>query len=89
MDLGLSSDSSLKLHQHEHNAVQKAGGVAEHCLASTANRDASFLAPLYVTHVGPVLEHCSSVWSLGCGDGQRLLESAQRRWTKSVRAVER
>ena len=88
MDLGVLVDSTLKFHQHIHNIVQKAGGVAQNLLKSTVNRDASFLIPLYVAHIRPILEYCSSVWNLGYITDINLLESVQRRWTRNIRGME-
>ena len=88
MDLGVNIDSTLKFHQHIRNVVQKTGGMTQHLLKSTVNRDASFLIPLYVTHIKPILEYCSSVWNLGYIADINLFESVQRRWTKNIRGME-
>lgn len=88
MDLGVNVDSTLKFHQHIHNIVQKAGGMAQNLLKSTVNRDASFLIPLYVTHIRPILEYCSAVWNLGYITDLNLIESVQRRWTRNIRGME-
>ena len=32
IDLGINIDSTLKFHQHIHNVVQKAGGMAQNLL---------------------------------------------------------
>ena len=37
MDIDI--DSTFKFHQHIHNAVQKAGGMAQNLLKSTVNHD--------------------------------------------------
>ena len=88
MDLGVNIDSTLKFHQHIHNVVQKASGMTQNLLKSTVNQDASFLIPLYVMHIQPILEYCSSVWNLGYIADINLLESVQRRWTKNIRGME-
>lgn len=88
VDLGVTIDLSLKFHQHIANIVQKAGGVAQNLLKATVNREASFLLPLFIAHIRPLLEYCSSVWNLGYIGDLRLLESVQRRWTKNIQGME-
>ena len=88
VDLGILVDSSLKFHQHIANVVQKAGGMSLNLLKCTVNRDASFMMPLFITHIRPLLEYASSVWNTGYVEDMRSLESVQRRWTKQIRGME-
>ena len=61
VDLEVHVDSTLKFHQHIHNIVQKAGGMAQNLLKLTVNRYASFLINLYVTHIQPIIKYYSAV----------------------------
>ena len=79
-DLGILIQTSLKFHQHIFNIVHKAGGLSQSILKSTVNCDSSFILPLYISHIRPILEYSSSLWNL------RLLKSMQRRWTKAIHA---
>ncbi len=87
-DLGILIHSSLKFHQHISNIVHKAGGLSHSILKSTLNRDTSFMLPLYIAHIRPLLEYSSSLWNQGYLGDLRLLESVQRRWTKSISGLE-
>lgn len=87
-DLGVLIDTSLKFHQHIANIVHKAGGLSCSILKATVNRDASFMVPLYISHIRPILEYASSVWNTGYIADLQLLESVQRRWTKNIRGLE-
>ena len=87
-DLGVLVDTSLKFHQHITNTVNKAGGLATSILRSTVNREASFMIPLYVSHIRPILEYASSLWNTGYSMDLHLLESVQRRWTKTIQGLE-
>ena len=61
---------------------------SKNILAATVNRDRAFMLPLYITHIRPLLEYSSSLWNLGYVGDLKLLESVQRRWTKSIRGLE-
>ena len=52
------------------------------------SRDASFMLPIFTTHVRPLLEYASSVWNLGYVGDVRQLESVQRRWTREILGME-
>ena len=39
---------------------------------------------LFVSHVRPLLDYCSTVWNLGYRGDLVKLESVQRRWTREV-----
>ena len=39
---------------------------------------------LYVSHIRPILDYCSSVWNVGYLGDLRRLEAVQRRWTREV-----
>ena len=64
------------------------GGLTTNLLASTLCREADFLINIYVSHVRPKLEYCSSVWNMGYLGDTRMLERVQRRWTRQVRGLE-
>lgn len=62
----------------------KASGLANNLLRSTICRSPHFMVSLFVMHIRPIMDYCSSVWNVGFLGDLRLLESVQRRWTKSV-----
>ena len=86
-DLGVMVDSSLKFHEHIQRTAQKANGLAQNLLKSTACRSPEFMVTLFCTHIRPILEYCSNVWNTGYIGDQRVLESVQRRWTKHIDTV--
>ena len=83
-DLGVAVDSSLKFHSHINSIACKAAGLANQLLRATVCRDEFFMVSLFVSHVRPLLDFCSSVWNLGYVGDLIKLEGVQRRWTKQV-----
>ena len=83
-DLGVVVDVKLKFHHHVREVVGKASGLANNLLRSTICRSPHFMVSLFVMHIRPIMDYCSSVWNVGFLGDLRLLESVQRRWTKSV-----
>jgi len=83
-DLGVLIDSSLKFHQHIQNTAHKAGGLAQNILRSTVCRTSDFMMSIFSSHIRPILEYCSCVWSTEYVGDLRVLEAVQRRWTKQV-----
>ena len=62
--------------------------MANQILRATVCREPSFMVTLFVSHIRPFLDYCSSVWNLGyLGDTDKL-EKVQRRWTKQVHGME-
>ena len=53
-------------------------------LRCTVCRSPDFMLKVFVSHVRPILDYCSTVWNLGFLDDARKLESVQRRWTREV-----
>ena len=76
-DLGVLIDSDLKFHPHIAATVQKAGALASNLIKVTACRTPEFMLSLFSTHIRPILEYCSCVWSTGYVGDLRLLESVQ------------
>ena len=64
-DLGVIVDSSLKFHEHIQRTVQKAGGLSQNLLKSTACHSPEFMVTLFCTHIRPILEYCSGLWHTG------------------------
>ena len=88
-DLGVFVDPTLKFHTHISSVVRKASGLANNILRCTVCREPSFMVSIFVAHIRPVMDYCSTVWNLGyAGDALRL-ESVQRRWTKQVAGMDR
>ena len=83
-DLGVTIDSSLRFHSHINSIVCKASGLANQLLRATVCRDAEFMVRLFVSHIRPIMDYCSTVWNLGFAEDIRKLEGVQRRWTKQV-----
>lgn len=86
-DLAILIDTSLKFHSHIANITRKDGDLSNNILratVNTVNRDRSYMIPLYTSHIRPILEYCSSLWNLGYIGDLKLLESIQRRWTRSI-----
>ena len=87
-DLGVMIDTKLKFHDHIRSVASKAGGVASNLLKSTLCRSRDFMMALYTAHVRPLLEFSSVVWNTGYIGDIKLLESVQRRWTRSIDGLE-
>ena len=83
-DLGVVVDTSLRFHQHIKAVAAKAGGLANSLLRSTVCRTPEFMVSLFISHVRPILDYASCVWNTGYVGDSKLLESAQRRWTKQI-----
>ena len=87
-DLGVVVDRTLKFHSNVDSAVRKASGLANSLLRSTVCREEPFMVSLFVSHVRPILDYCSSVWNTGYVGDIRKLESVQRRWTRQIVGME-
>ena len=83
-DLGVLVDSSLRFHPHISEVVRKASGLANQILRSTVCRSPIFMVTLFISHIRPILDYCSTVWCQGYLGDVRRLESVQRRWTSQV-----
>lgn len=83
-DLGVTVDTRLRFHQHVREVVGKAAGLAINLLRSTVRRSSPFMLSLFVMHIRPILDYCSTVWNTGYIGDVKLLESVQRRWTRNV-----
>ena len=87
-DLGVIVDNKLKFHEHIRSVVDKASGLSANILRSTLCRDSSFMMPVFLAHIRPLIEFGSCVWNTGYLGDLRLLEGVQRRWTKKIRGLE-
>ena len=56
-------------------------------LSSTLCRDRDFILNIYVSHIRPKLEYGSLLWNLGYVGDAKLVESIQRRWTRTIAEV--
>ena len=83
-DLGVIVDTSLRFHLHVSTVVQKASSLVNQLLRCTVCRSPEFMLKLFVSHIRPILDYCSTVWNLGFLGDVRKLESIQRRWTREV-----
>ena len=87
-DLGVLIDTSLKFHRHIRSITNKAAALSNNLLRTTLCRDPDFMKTLFIAHIRPHLEFCSSLWNTGYIGDLRLLESVQRRWTREVDGME-
>ena len=83
-DLGIIIDEKLRFHQHVRTVVGRAGRLIGDLLRSTVCRSPKFMLTLFVTHIRPIIEYCSSVWNVGYLGDIRSVEALQRRWTKEI-----
>ena len=83
-DLGVEVDRDLKFHCHVTKLVHRAAGLSNSLLRATLNRSPRFLTTLFVTHIRPILDYCSTVWNVCYAGDVSLFEGVQRRWTKNI-----
>ena len=83
-DLGVMVDVSLRFHHHVKSIAGKAGSLMNCLLRTTVCRSAESMTKLFVSHIKPLMEYASTVWSTGFLGDLRLLEGVQRRWTKEI-----
>ena len=82
--MGVEVDSGLKFHFHVSELVCKAAGLSSSLLRARVNKNPEFMITLFVTHIRPIIDYCSTVWNVGYARDLALLESVQRRWTKNI-----
>ena len=87
-DLGVLVDSSLRFHPHIAEIVRKSSGLANQLIRSTVCRSPKFMVTLFISHLRPILDYCSTVWNCGYLGDMRKLEGVQRRWTSNVSGLE-
>lgn len=58
-DLGVSTVTFLKFHHHIQLTAKNSAGIANNFLRSTVNQDASFMLPLFRTHIYPITDFSS------------------------------
>ena len=46
------------------------------------------MVTIFISHIRPILDYCSTVWNHGYLGDVRRLESVQRRWTSNVTGME-
>ena len=86
-DLGVIVDEKLRFHSHIDSVVRKAGGLLGNLLRATQCRSRDFMVGLFVSHIRPIINYCSSVWNVGFLGDARRLEALQRRWTREVEGM--
>ena len=77
-------DSDLRFHNHATITSTKALGVSNNILRGTICRTPEFMKTVFISHIRPIMDFCSSVWNLDYIMDVRSLESVQRRWTKKI-----
>ena len=45
------------------------------------------MVSLFVSHIRPIIDYCSTVWNVGFLGDARRLEALQRRWTREVEGM--
>ena len=83
-DLGVVVNSDLKFHSHARETARKASGLAHNLLRATVCRSPFFMISLFITHIRPIINYCSSVWNSGYIHDIHILVAVQRWWTKQV-----
>ena len=86
-DLGVLVDSHLDFSQHCSAICSRTSrkiGLVYRCFAS---RDLCFMVQMFVTHVRPVLEYNTEVWSPGYVKDIDMVENVQRRYTKRIKGL--
>ena len=86
-DLGVIVDEKLRFHEHVDSVVRKARGLMGCLLRATKCRDQNFMLSLFISHIRPLIDYCSSVWNVGFLGDSRRLESLQRRWSREVEGL--
>ena len=87
IDLGVVRDCSLRYHVHVNIIVERAGALMGDLLRETVCRSREFMVLLFISHIRPIIESCSSVCNVGyLADGRRL-EPLQRTWSREVAVV--
>ena len=86
--LGVLIDSTLRFHPHIAEVVRKSSGLSNQILRSTVCRSPIFMITLFISHIRPILDYCSTVWNHSYLGDVRRLESVQRRWTSNVIGME-
>ena len=87
-DLVVVVDSSLRFHPQIAEVVRKSSGLANQLLRSTVCRSPKFMVTLFISHIRPIVDYCSTLWNLGYLGDVRKLEGVQRRWTANVSGLE-
>ena len=87
-DLGITIDSSQKFHSHIEKLAGMCNGITTNILVCTVCREPEFMMNIYLTHIRPKIDYCSSLWNQGFLGDTRRLERIQRRWTRAVRGLE-
>ena len=87
-DLGVIIDVKLKFHDHVTTVVGRVGGLMGNLLRSTVCRSREFMLTLFVSHIRPMIDYCSSVWNVGYLGDMRKLESLQRKWTREIQGMD-
>ncbi|MEL7427573.1 MAG: reverse transcriptase family protein [Bacteroidota bacterium] len=87
-DLGVLIDLSLRFHPHISEIIRKSSGLANQLLRATVCRSPIFMVTLFISHIRPLIEYCSTLWNYGYLGDVRKLESVQRRWTANVAGME-
>ena len=64
-DLGVVIDTGLKFHCHVSELVRNAAGLSSSLLRATVNRSPEFMITLFVTHIRPIVDYCSTLWNVG------------------------
>ena len=60
-DLEVVTDAGFKFHCHVSEFVRKAAGLSSSLLRASVNRSPGFMIALFVTHIRPIVDYCSTL----------------------------
>jgi len=86
-ELGIHVDNQLRFTNHANQIVAKAHARAYLIHKCFLSKDHSALVKAYVTYVRPLLEYGTCTWSSYQSENICKVESAQRRFTKTLNGL--
>lgn len=86
-DLGVMMSNSLVFSQHCSSISSKASSKVGLIYRAFASRSVEFMKIMFVTHVRPIVEYCTEVWSPFWLKDIDMIENVQRRFTKKCNGL--
>ena len=82
--LGITINNKLSWNTHIDITCQKANNTLNFINRNFRNTNMKIKEQLYMTHIRPILEYCSSVWDPHTQDNKAKLEKVQRRAARFI-----